>query len=110
MTKIFLSDILLTDLCHIQTKEFREYTQEEALAFTRRTPLELTREAALELLGPTITQPELLPINPNALQGKVALITGSSRGIGAATARLFAEYGMQIVVNGTGSENSRKNG
>lgn len=31
--------------------------------------------------------------------GRVALITGSSRGIGAATARLLASRGMRIIVN-----------
>lgn len=30
---------------------------------------------------------------------RVALITGSSSGIGAATARLLAERGMRVVVN-----------
>jgi len=33
------------------------------------------------------------------LSNKVALITGSSRGIGAATARLFAKNGAAVVVN-----------
>jgi NAD(P)-dependent dehydrogenase (short-subunit alcohol dehydrogenase family) len=32
------------------------------------------------------------------LTGRVALITGSSRGIGAATARLLAEHGAEVVV------------
>ena len=32
-------------------------------------------------------------------KGKVALITGASRGIGAATARLFALHGADIIVN-----------
>jgi A-factor type gamma-butyrolactone 1'-reductase (1S-forming) len=32
------------------------------------------------------------------LEGKVALITGASRGIGAATARLFAQAGAAVVL------------
>ncbi len=34
-----------------------------------------------------------------SLEGKIALITGSSRGIGAATAIKFAENGANIVIN-----------
>jgi 3-oxoacyl-[acyl-carrier protein] reductase len=34
------------------------------------------------------------------LNNKIALVTGSSRGIGAAIARLFAEEGAKVVLNG----------
>ena len=36
----------------------------------------------------------------NILNNKVALVTGSSRGIGAAIARLFAHEGAKVVVHG----------
>jgi len=32
------------------------------------------------------------------LDGRVALVTGGSKGLGAATARLFAEAGARVVV------------
>ena len=38
-----------------------------------------------------------MPIYPD-MQGKVALITGGSRGIGLATAGAFARQGMKVVI------------
>jgi len=39
------------------------------------------------------------PLNPGALAGKTALVTGSSRGIGADTARYLAQAGANVVIN-----------
>lgn len=40
---------------------------------------------------------QILP--PGSLQGKTALVTGSSRGIGADTVRYLAEAGANVVIN-----------
>ncbi|PPL16935.1 SDR family oxidoreductase [Microterricola pindariensis] len=39
------------------------------------------------------------PLAPQLLAGKTALVTGSSRGIGADTVRYFAEAGANVVIN-----------
>jgi len=39
------------------------------------------------------------PLSAESLTGKVALVTGSSRGIGADTVRYFAEAGADVVIN-----------
>ena len=40
-----------------------------------------------------------MPLPPDSLRGKTALVTGSSRGIGADTARYFAKAGANVVIN-----------
>ncbi len=42
---------------------------------------------------------EILPTNLQHLQGKTAIVTGASRGIGKATALALAEVGAKVVVN-----------
>jgi 3-hydroxybutyrate dehydrogenase len=43
-------------------------------------------------------------VQQNLLQGKCALITGSTQGLGLATAKRFAAAGCNIVINGFGDE------
>lgn len=35
----------------------------------------------------------------SSLQGKVALVTGGSRGLGAATAEILADHGADIAIS-----------
>jgi 3-oxoacyl-[acyl-carrier protein] reductase len=45
------------------------------------------------------TEPQLLPTYPD-LANKVAVVTGRSRGIGAATARALTANGVRVAING----------
>jgi NAD(P)-dependent dehydrogenase (short-subunit alcohol dehydrogenase family) len=44
-------------------------------------------------------RPRLRPIGNGALTGKLALVTGASRGIGAVTARALAQAGARVILN-----------
>ncbi len=46
-----------------------------------------------------VTTPEANPLPPGSLEGKRALITGSSRGVGADTAVYLAQAGAKVVIN-----------
>ena len=48
--------------------------------------------ASMDLLG------EQAVLRHNALEGKTALICGASRGIGAATARIMAKAGANVII------------
>ena len=44
-------------------------------------------------------EPRLRPVQKGALTGKIALVTGASRGIGAVTARVLAQAGAEVILN-----------
>lgn len=50
-------------------------------------------------MNATATHRHAAPPHPFSLQGKVALVTGSTMGIGEATARVLAEAGAHVIVS-----------
>ena len=45
---------------------------------------------------------------PKALTGKVAVVTGSTQGLGAAIATLFVKQGAKVVLSGLSATNGKR--
>ncbi len=70
------------------------------VALTQKINISLAPENISSVLGNSISPDMLPPVDREKLAGKVAVISGSTQGIGFATARLFGEMGMKVVING----------
>lgn len=49
-----------------------------------------------------------IQLNNRSLQGKVAIVTGSSQGIGKAVALTLSKEGVKVLINGTQEEKTKK--
>ncbi len=58
----------------------------------------LAHSRVVENEGATVSDTSTAPLEPGSLSGRTALVTGSSRGIGAATIDLLARAGADVVV------------
>ncbi len=66
------------------------------------------RAKVLRLTEPSIQRETAVMAPSRLLEGRVALVTGASRGIGRATARLFASHGATVTINYLNSETAAR--
>jgi len=85
----------------------REVPGPQISEFTVRIPTEFSRESVAELIGPYTIPEYLPPLGHEAFRDQVVLVTGSSRGIGEAAARSFANHGARVVINSRPSSQER---
>src|SRR3546814_18390506 len=79
------------------------------LSRPERRPPQPTRRKPAMFKGSALLGSPALPKHPSTLGGKVAVVTGSTSGIGLGIAQALARLGADIVLNGFG-EHSEKTG
>src|SRR3546814_11058579 len=79
-----------------------------AKAARERRPPQPTRRKTAMFKGSALLGSPALPRHPSTLKGKVAIVTGSTSGIGLGIAQALACQGVDIVLNGFGEHSEIK--